>query len=120
MSFAAAEQNFHNAARDGIDSRIYWPGFGEVRTDELVLRHLLPLAYEGLTEWGVSQKVRDRYLAVVEGRCTTNRNGATWQADVVARLEEQGMDRQSALAEMLRRYVANMHSNEPVHTWELD
>ncbi len=121
MSFAVAEQNFVNAARDGIESRLYWPGFGEVRSDELVLRHLLPMAYEGLTEWGVSEKVRDRYLSVIEGRCTTGRNGATWMTDTVNRLETEGkgMDRQSALAQMLRRYAENMHSNEPVHTWEL-
>src|SRR6478735_6963320 len=62
MSFAAAEQNFRDAARDGIESRLYWPGFGEVRAEELVLRHLLPMAHEGLAEWGVSAAVRERYL----------------------------------------------------------
>jgi NADH:ubiquinone oxidoreductase subunit F (NADH-binding) len=58
---------------------------------------------------------------VIEGRCTTGRNGATWMTDTVNRLETEGkgMDRQSALAQMLRRYAENMHSNEPVHTWEL-
>jgi hypothetical protein len=119
MSFAVAEQNFHNAARDGIESRVYWPGFGEVRADELVLRHLLPMAHEGLTEWGVSEKVRDRYLSVIEGRCKASSNGATWQTEAVSRLEARGMDRQSALAEMLRLYSDHMHSNDPVHTWPL-
>ncbi|HET8768612.1 MAG TPA: glutamate--cysteine ligase, partial [Pedococcus sp.] len=119
MSFAAAEQNFHSAARDGIESRLYWPGFGEVRAEELVLRHLLPMAHEGLAEWGVSQKVRDRYLSVIEGRCTTSTNGATWQTEAVARLQSRGLDRQSALAEMLRVYAGHMHSNDPVHTWPL-
>jgi len=28
MSFSAAEENFHNGAKDGIDARIYWPGVG--------------------------------------------------------------------------------------------
>ena len=54
MSFAAGEENFRRAARDGIDARLYWPGFGEVSADELVLRHLLPIAHEGLRQWGVS------------------------------------------------------------------
>jgi hypothetical protein len=36
----------------------------------------------------------------------------------VAALEEQGMERPKALAEMLRRYCELMHSNEPVHTWQ--
>lgn len=119
MSFAVAEQNFRNAAKDGIDSRLYWPGFGEVGADELVLRHLLPLAHQGLEEWGVSAAVRDRYLSVIEGRCKSGSNGATWQTDAVAVLEGRGLDRQSALAAMLELYAGHMHSNEPVHTWPL-
>jgi hypothetical protein len=117
MSFAVAEQNFRNAARDGIESRLYWPGFGEVGADELVLRHLLPMAQAGLEEWGVSGAVRDRYLSVIEGRCTTGRNGATWQTEAVRSLEARGLDRQSALAAMLEAYAGHMHSNDPVHTW---
>ena len=101
----------------GIEARLYWPGFGEVRAEELILRHLLPMAYEGLADWGVSEKVCDRYLSVIEGRCKTSSNGATWQTEAVERLQATGLDRQSALAEMLRHYVEHMHSNEPVHTW---
>ena len=29
------------------------------------------------------------------------------------------MTRPQALAEMLRRYAQLMHSNQPVHTWEV-
>jgi gamma-glutamyl:cysteine ligase YbdK (ATP-grasp superfamily) len=119
MSFAAAEQNFHSCARDGIDARLYWPGFGEVRADELVLRHLLPLANRGLEDWGVSQAVRDRFLSVIEGRCTSGANGATWQSEAVARFEDRGADRATALRQMLQAYVEHMHTNEPVHTWPL-
>jgi hypothetical protein len=77
------------------------------------------MAHEGLADWGVSAAVRDRFLSVIEGRATTSTNGATWQTDAVARFEASGLDRQSALAKMLEHYVANMHSNEPVHTWPL-
>jgi gamma-glutamyl:cysteine ligase YbdK (ATP-grasp superfamily) len=120
MSFSAAEENFRRCAREGIDARLYWPGFGEVGADELVLRHLLPLAHQGLTEWGVSEKVRDRYLSVIEGRCTTGVNGAAWQTARVEQLEAAGEDRRRALSRMLGEYAERMHSNEPVHTWPLD
>ncbi|MDF8266245.1 glutamate-cysteine ligase family protein [Luteipulveratus flavus] len=119
MSFAAAEENFRQAARRGIESRVYWPGFGEVPTDELVLRHLLPLAHEGLDRWGVAPEVRDRFLGVLEDRCRQGRNGASWQIACVDALEERGKDRPTALRGMLERYVEGMHSNEPVHTWPL-
>jgi gamma-glutamyl:cysteine ligase YbdK (ATP-grasp superfamily) len=119
MSFAACEENFERAARDGIDARFYWPGFGEVGADELVLRHLLPLAHEGLRQWGVSDAVRERYLGIIEGRCVTGNNGATWQTEAVARLEFGGLDRRAALREMLRAYAVHMDENAPVHTWPL-
>lgn len=118
MSFAAAEDNFLAAARHGMDARLYWPGLGEVTPDELVLRHLLPMADEGLRRWRVAAEVRDRYLGVIEGRAKTGVNGATWQVATVGTLERQGMDRSAALAEMLRRYCDLMHTNAPVHTWE--
>jgi len=118
MSFSAAEDNFHAAAKRGIDARVYWPGIGEVPVTELVLRKLLPLAHEGLDAWGVAPDDRDRLLGVIERRCITGRNGASWQIDTVRRLEETTMvNREQALREMTRRYTTHMHTNEPVHTW---
>lgn len=52
---------------------MYWPGLGEVSADELVLRHLLPMAAEGLRRWKVAGDVSDRYLGVIEGRAKTGR-----------------------------------------------
>jgi hypothetical protein len=119
MSFDAAKANFDSGARRGVDAMFYWPGLGEVSWDELVLRRLLPLADDGLSKWGVSTRVRDRYLGIIEDRCKLRRNGAWWQSEVVAILESRGMDRRAALTEMLRLYSQLMHTNEPVHTWEL-
>jgi gamma-glutamyl:cysteine ligase YbdK (ATP-grasp superfamily) len=119
LSFAACEENFRRAARDGIDARLYWPGFGEVSADELVLRHLLPMAHEGLRRWGVSDAVRERFLGVIEGRCTTGVNGAEWQTRAVERLEGQGLERREALRRMLAAYIEHMDANQPVHTWPL-
>jgi hypothetical protein len=117
MSFAAAQANFLEAARHGMDARLDWPGLGEVTTQQLVLGTLLPMAHEGLRKWGVDAAVRDRFLSVIEGRAKTGRNGARWQVSTVQALEDGGMTRPAALAEMLRRYCAHMHTNEPVHTW---
>src|SRR6266576_3494660 len=81
LSFSAAEENFHTAARQGIDAEVFWPGVGTARATELVLRRLLPLAVRGLDAWGVDVAVRDRLLGIIEQRCLTGRNGASWQAD---------------------------------------
>jgi hypothetical protein len=120
MSFTAAHDNFVEAACNGMNARLYWPGLGEVTADELVLRQLLPMAEEGLRRWKVAADVRDRYLGVIEGRAKTGRNGAVWQVDTVHRLQRHGLNRSKALAEMLRQYCDLMHSNEPVHTWPTD
>src|SRR5690606_42142205 len=79
MSFQAAEDNMHRGARHGMDAELYWPGLGCVPPDELVLRELLPLAAEGLAAAGVSSRVSDKYLGVIEQRCLTRRTGAAWQ-----------------------------------------
>jgi hypothetical protein len=91
---------------------------GAVSTEELVLTKLLPMAHDGLQRWGVASEVRDRFLGVIEGRARTGRNGAVWQVSTVRALQQRGLSRAAALAEMLRRYCEHMHTNEPVHTWD--
>ncbi|MFI7055987.1 glutamate--cysteine ligase [Streptosporangium canum] len=115
MSFAAAGDNLHAAARHGLEARLYWPGLGEVAAAELILRRLLPLAYEGLDLWGVNPEPRDRLLGIIEQRCVTGRTGANWQIDTVKELGD--LDRHEALRRMTLRYIEHMHTNEPVHTW---
>jgi len=117
MSFSAAEENFHTGARHGIAAQVFWPGLGYVPVTELVLRRLLPMARDGLDAWGVSPGERDRLLGIIEQRCLTSRNGAQWQVDTLHALEADGLDRQDALHEMLRRYLPPMHANIPVHEW---
>ena len=120
LSFRAAEENFHQAARVGIEADQYWPSVGTVSVRELVLRHLVPLAHEGLAQMGVDTAVSDRLLDVVEQRCIRGANGATWLVSAVGRELGRTGDRTEALRAVTRRYAELMHTNEPVHTWPLD
>jgi len=116
MSFSAAEENFHVAAQAGIDAQIYWPGVGQVRATELILRRLLPMAYEGLDAWGAAPEERDRLLGIIEQRCLTGVTGGEW---FVRRMKQRSdLERYDALRATLLEYRDGMHSNEPVHTWE--
>ncbi|MEU9133925.1 glutamate-cysteine ligase family protein [Kitasatospora sp. NPDC048540] len=125
LPFARADENFQTAARYGIDAVLHWPGRGRagravapVAATDLVLGELLPLAYQGLDEWGVEPADRDRYLGIIEQRCLRRTNGASWQAATVHLLREQyGMDPGAAIAAMTRRYLEHMRGGEPVHTW---
>src|SRR5688500_18432646 len=116
MSFSAAEENFHVAAQQGVDAQIYWPGVGQVRATELILRRLLPMAYQGLDAWGAAPEERDRLLGIIEQRCLTGVTGAEWFVRRMGRRSD--MERYDALRATLLEYRDGMHTNEPVHTWE--
>src|SRR4051794_33568734 len=118
LSFATAEDNFHAGARLGIQATLHWPTAGEVAVTDLVRRELLPKAFAGLDRLGVAPAQRDRLLGVIEDRCRTGRNGATWQTESVWAAEHyRNLDRAGALHEMLLQYGALQRTNEPVHTW---
>ncbi|HSZ46641.1 MAG TPA: glutamate--cysteine ligase [Streptosporangiaceae bacterium] len=117
MSFTAAADNLVQGARHGIDARVYWPGMGETPVTELVLRRLLPLAMDGLQQWGVSASDSDRLLGIIEQRCLSGRTGASWQVESVHSLDRGDVDRRSALRRMTRGYIERMATNTPVHSW---
>jgi hypothetical protein len=118
MSFATAAENLHEAARNGMDAQLYWPGVGEVPVTELVLRRLLPLARHGLSEWGVDTTQADRLLGLIEQRCLTGQTGAAWQIAAASSVNGRGgADRWEALRLMTQAYIEHMHTNQPVHTW---
>ena len=121
MSFSAAEENFHSGARDGISAQVYWPGIGTVPATELVLRKLLSRAHDGLAQGGADPEERDRLLSIIERRCLTARNGATWQSQTFHNVFDKGdLDRTDALRQVVRQYSSLMHENLPVHEWPLD
>lgn len=120
LSFQAAEENFYAGAREGIDAQLFWPGLGTVPATELVLRRLLPMAHEGLRGAGVDDALRERLLGVVEQRCLTGRNGATWLIEEFGRRRRSGEDRAEALRATTKAYQERMHANEPVHSWDHD
>ncbi|GFH38331.1 glutamate-cysteine ligase family protein [Streptomyces pacificus] len=121
MSFSAAEDNLHTAARHGIDALLYWPGMGEVPAAELVLRRLLPLAHRGLERSGMDARWREPLLGIVEQRCVTGRNGAVWQSEMFHRIGATArVTRHEALRRMTRQYIDYMHLNAPAHTWPVD
>ena len=120
MSFATASDNLREAARHGLDAKLYWPGLGEVPAAELVLRRLLPMSRDGLLRWGVDPGQADRLLGIIEQRCLTGQTGAAWQIATAAALEEgAARDRQEVLRLLTQRYIDHMHTNAPVHAWPI-
>lgn len=119
MSFRAAADGFYRCARQGLEASVYWPGFGDVPVAELLDRHLLPAAEQGLISLGVDQHCIDRYLGVLTGRTRNGQNGATWMTRTLARLEEGGLARRDALGQLVGLYREHAVSSAAVHTWPL-
>jgi gamma-glutamyl:cysteine ligase YbdK (ATP-grasp superfamily) len=119
MSFEAAAENFYTAARDGLGARIYWPRVGaQVPVPELILRHLLPLARDGLVAWGVDAGDVDYYLGIIAERTLSGRTGAAWQIATWDKLvHDDGLDRDAANRELVRIYQQRSFAGTPVHTW---
>lgn len=117
LPFAVARANFQAAARKGIAAELFWPNVGDIPAADLVVRHLLPLARAGLESSAVDTEVADHLLGVVERRCVTGRNGASWLIDAFLRRRQASGDTATALRELTVEYRQNMLSGEPVHTW---
>jgi hypothetical protein len=119
MSFDTARDNFYAAARDGLGARLYWPRVGaQVPVTELLLRHLIPLARQGLLEWGVNEVDVDYYLGIIEERTLSGMTGADWQiATWRTLIDDGGLDRADAAQELVRRYQQRSYASTPVHTW---
>lgn len=118
MSFQAAEDNFHRAAKFGITAEQYWPTVGTLPANRLVKEHLLPLAYEGLATLDADPAQARRLLGVIEGRCETEQNGASWLAKRFHGYLAKGNDRFESMRRTTLDYADGMHSNTPVHTWK--
>ena len=120
LAFAAARENLHAAARDGIGAQLLWPGRGQVAAvRELVLERAAaagrggpgPLAHRPARARPVPGHHRGRGPR-------TGRNGAVWQLEQVRHLEERrGLNRGEALAAMVPRYAELARDGDPVHTW---
>ncbi|SOC54353.1 hypothetical protein SAMN05421879_10383 [Ornithinimicrobium cerasi] len=119
MTFDDAESNFMDASRHGITSVQVWPGLGRIPAVDLVADHLLSVADDGLAALGLRREVRSHFLSVIEGRCRTRTNGASWQVATTEAYEAAGYSRDDALREMLRHYLDHSEDNLPVHTWPL-
>ena len=70
-----------------------------------------------LERMGVATETRDRLLGIVEQRCITGRNGATWLIEEFQHHLAADADRDAAMRATTLSYETHMHGGEPVHTW---
>ena len=120
LTFSAAEENFHLAARRGMDAALHWPRLGErARSATWSWSVLLPPRGGRAGRFGVRRRTGTGCSA--SSRALPHRSQRRDLADRDGRAAERlhGMDRDAALHHMLRRYRDLQRTNEPVHTWEV-
>lgn len=117
LPHAAARANFYAAARDGLAASLLWLDGERYPARDFWLRIGLPLAQQGLRDFGLENAEIERYLGVVEARVRSGQTGAAWQ---LAHLDKQGGKADAAsVAAMLADYLENQRSGAPVHEWSV-
>lgn len=113
LPFAAARDNFYDAAKYGIAATVRWTDGQSHNLQQLVLEQLLPMARDGLKALGISDADIARYFdEVLEPRIREGKTGAAWQKAYIAKHGEDFAAMTAAYAELQRK-------GEPVHLWPL-
>lgn len=110
LGFADAKANFYGAARHGLEGQLLWLDGRAHPAKELLMNTCLPLAREGLADFGLSVSETERYLEVFAQRVRSGQTGAAWQ---VRNLEHE----QGDAARMMANYLENQRTGLPVHEW---
>ena len=114
LSHSAAEKNFYQAARYGLNATITWLDGKDHRLQDLLLTTLIPEAREGLIQWGLpSDEIATYFDDIIDPRVRTGKTGACWQRNFIA---SHGQDFQK----MTHVYYEYQKQNRPVHQWDFD
>jgi hypothetical protein len=112
LPFADARANFYAAARHGLQAELTWLDGRRYPVRDWLLEIGLPLARQGLRDFGLSDAEIEHYLGVVEARVRSGQTGAAWQLQRLARV---GGD----LHRLTDDYLDNQRAGAPVHEWNL-
>ena len=118
MDFDDAHHNFIAAARQGLASQFTWIDGTTAPAHELILKHLLPQAREGLRHAGVEEDDVDRYLGIIEDRVSSGQTGSEWQLRSLQNMKDFGT-RSERLSALTRVMIERQKEGDPVHTWDL-
>ena len=95
LQFDKARDNFYRAAQLGLRAQLHWLDDKMHPAADLLLKVLLPMAYEGLDLLGVASSDSNEYLGIIRQRLETGTNGAGWQRAFVSK---HGRDMQALTA----------------------
>ncbi|MGK2953119.1 MAG: glutamate--cysteine ligase [Thiobacillus sp.] len=112
IPFTAARANFYAAARHGLQAELTWLDGRRLAAHDLLLETILPMAHQGLRDFGLSEAEIEHYLGVIEARVRSGQTGAAWQLQRLAQVDGD-------VHHMMNDYLENQRSGSPVHEWPL-
>lgn len=115
IPFKTAKSNFYQAARTSLYATLDWDGQHKTAR-EVILENLLPLAKEGLEKVGVSDAEISKHLGIIERRCRTKVNGASWMIRNFRPLAAN-FGSGVAVREVTEAMLEGQRADTPVHNW---
>jgi hypothetical protein len=108
-----ARANFYEAARLGLDARVFWLDGHEHDLRQLLLDTLLPACIESLQKLGLGDSEVQTWIeGIILPRIESARTGTDWQRRFVAR---HGRD----FTSLVRAYHECQQQQWPVHQWTI-
>ncbi len=114
MDFKEVKLNFFKAARYGMNTQFFWDG-ELISSHNLILNELLPMAFSGLLNSGVSEKDAQYYLGIIENRVKSN-NGSQWMIKSYRNLLKNNKPFEAAQILTSNIYKKQI-KDEPVSNW---
>ncbi|GAA4272388.1 CBS domain-containing protein [Aquimarina gracilis] len=116
MDFRDVKANFIKAARTGQDAILEWMG-NSISVRDLIIKELLPIAYNGLEKANVNKEDRERLLKIIESRA----KGITpskWNIKNY-RFLRKNLKEDDALRMLTKTIYNNQQNGSPAHQWKM-
>ena len=107
VPYETLEADFYRAARNGLSASVHWPDGQESPLKQILLERAIPLARANLKQAGIEDT--DRWLDIIEARVSQEANGAHWISKHWKRFGDS--------AQLVREYIEQARTNQPVHQW---
>ena len=119
LPWAAAEESFYNAVRDGVRADLAWVSVGGERTHDpdLVFDEVFAHARRGLREAGLDEEAIESYLEPIEARRYTATTPSDWKKQAVRDRLADGADLDDAITGMQREYIRLSRETETFAEW---
>lgn len=110
LPFAAAKENFYQAAKYGLLAEVLWLDNKKIVISELILTQLLPQAKEGLKQLDFDSIDIEYYISIIEERVRKKQTGSQWQRQFYIK---NGKDFKT----LTEAYIELQNKGNPVHDW---